>query len=73
MKPNVEVPESISLAKIREFVESLGIDATHLREFHCGMDGVYIEAFALDASGKVYANGDEIAMHRISIPLDREA
>jgi len=73
MKPNVEVPESISLAKIRECVESLGIDATHLREFSCGMSGVYVEAVALDANGKPYSNRDEIAVHRISIPLDRDA
>jgi len=73
VKPNVEVPESIPLSKVRAFVEELGIDAKYLREFSCGMSGVYVEAVALDANGKPYANGDEIAMHRISIPLDREA
>lgn len=73
MKPNVEVPESIALSKVRAFVEELGLDSHWLREFSCGVSGVFIEVVALGADGKPYANGDEIAMHRISIPLDRQA
>ena len=69
----LDVPDSIALSKVREFIASLGIDPKYLREFSCGMSGVYIEVVALDADGKPYANGDEIAMHRISIPLDRDA
>lgn len=73
MKQDIQVPDSIPLSKVRAFCEGLGINATYLREFSCGMHGVYVEVVALDADGKPYANGDEIAMHRISIPLDRDA
>ena len=68
-----EVPESIPLSKVREFVTELGLNPKYLREFSCGMSGVYVEVVALDAEGRPYANGDEIAMHTISIPLDRDA
>lgn len=73
MKIEAEVPESIPFSKVRAFLADLGIDAKYLREFYCGMGGVYVEVVALDKDGKPYANGTDIAMHRIAIPLDQDA
>lgn len=75
MKIEQEVPESIPLSKIQAFLADLGIDATYLREFHCGSDGVYVEVLALDKDGEPYVHGPshDVAVHRIAIPLDNEA
>jgi hypothetical protein len=69
-----DVPDSIALSKVREFVASLGIDPKYLREFSCGMSGEHVEVVALNADGKPYVDGlsDNIAVHTIAIPLDRD-
>jgi hypothetical protein len=58
---------------VRAFLADLGIDAKYLRDFYCGMSGVYVEVLAQDANGKPYMQGDEAAVHRIAIPLDGDA
>lgn len=73
MSLTLDVPDTIPMSKVRAFLADLGIDAKYLREFYCGMGGVYVEVVALDKDGKPYANGTDIAMHRIAIPLDQDA
>lgn len=74
MGRTIDAPETIAMSKVRAFLAELGIDAKYLRELNVGMEGVYVEVVARDEKGSIYteANGD-IAMHRISMRLDRDA
>ena len=74
MSKTFDVPDTVPISKVRAFLTDLGIDFTHVRQFRVGMDGVHVDSMALDEKGRVYAapNGD-IAMHSISIRLDRDA
>jgi hypothetical protein len=56
-------------------VAELGIPAEDLRDFTCGVSGVYVEVYARDKTGQKYydAGSGSTAVHRISIPLDRTA
>lgn len=73
MKIELAVPDAVPFSKVRQFLADLGINAEYLREFYCGMSGVYVEVIALDAEGHPYVEGDELAVHKIALPLDRDA
>ena len=72
----ITAPETVPLSKIKAFLTDLGIDAKHLVHFECGVDGVYVEMWALNEDGQPYfanPSASEAAMHRISMQLDRDA
>jgi hypothetical protein len=72
----ITAPETVPLSKIKAFLADLGIDAKHLINFECGVDGVHVEMYALNEDGHPYfANPStgEAAVHRISMQLDRDA
>jgi hypothetical protein len=75
VRPPYRVPDSIPISKVRAFVAELGIPAEDLRDFTCGVSGVYVEVYARDKTGQKYydAGSGSTAVHRISIPLDRTA
>lgn len=70
-----DVPDTIPLTKVQEFLRDLGIPTTDLREFRCGVSGVYVEVYAHNEKGQRYLEPGRLqpAMHRIAIPLDRDS
>lgn len=70
-----DVPDTIPLTKVQEFLSGLGLPLGDLIELNVGTDGVYVELWALNADGRRYIapGAKEAARHRIAIPLDRDA
>lgn len=75
MPKTLDIPDTISLTKVQEFLRSLGIPTADLIELNIGFDGVYVEVYAHDESGGRYFNpdGKSAATHRIAIRLDGTA
>jgi hypothetical protein len=77
MLKTFDVPETISLSQVTEFLAELGVNIRpqDLIEFHIGMDGVHVEVYDTDADGRPYFNpdGQSAATHRIAIRLDQTA
>lgn len=70
-----DVPDTIPLTKVQEFLTGLGLPLGDLIELNVGAGGVYVELWALNEDGKRYINPGEkdAARHRIAIPLDRDS
>lgn len=67
----MKIPKIIPGSKVREFVAGLGITPGDVREIHLGMDGVYVEAYAVNVQGNRYLNPDRSpAIHRVAIEID---
>lgn len=63
------VPESITREQMVEWLASIGIDASHVRLLRVATDGIVVESYALDPSGRRFAMGDEVATHKVSIRI----
>lgn len=64
------IPERISPADYRRLIESLGLDVEHLVSLTFHPRSIEAEVVALNAAGEPYAEGDDIATHQISIPVE---
>jgi hypothetical protein len=75
MTQTFQVPDTIPLTKVQEFLSGLSLPLGDLIELNVGTSGVYVELWALNADGNRYINPGEkeAARHRIAIRLDASA
>jgi hypothetical protein len=67
------IPDSIPRSRVVELVEALGLDIRDLRSFSVNRHAVQAEVFARNEQGHPYMDGEDIAIHRITIPIRDEA
>lgn len=66
------IPDSIPRARIVELVEALGLDIRDLRSFSVTVHAIEAEMFARNEQGHRCLDGEDIAIHRIVIPIRDE-
>lgn len=71
MTVHIDTPDTIPLAKVLAFLADLGLPGEDLREMTVGINGVQAEFVARNQDGHPYMDGDDIAVHVVSIPMDR--
>lgn len=64
------VPESISRVDYLRLIESVGFKVKDLRSLEFTTNGIYAEAYATDAEGRLIADGDEAAVHRVFVRVE---
>lgn len=64
------VPEKISRADRDQLVRSLGFDVDDLVKLTFGVRSITAAVYARDAEGHRYADGDQVAVHNIALPVE---
>lgn len=65
------VPDTIPRAKFAAMVRELGLDPADVHEFSVSRQGITAEVLARK-DGELYANGDEVAVHRVFILFEND-
>lgn len=63
------VPPTITREDYRALVGSVGLDPAQLLSLTFGHASIEAEVFALDHEGRRYAEGNEVATHRVRIEV----
>lgn len=67
-----QIPDAVSWAETKAFVERIGLVPTQLRALEIGVDGVWATIFATNGDGHRIAADGDAACHRMFIPFDHE-
>jgi hypothetical protein len=67
----IEIPDTVSWAECKAFVEHIGLDPKSLRSLEIGVDGVWASIFAREPGGHLVVADGDAACHRMFIPFDR--
>lgn len=64
------IPESITRDDYRTLIESVGLTVEALASLEFRPDGIYAEVIARDENGKMIADGEDVARHRVFIKVE---
>ncbi len=65
------VPDQITRRQVCDLLTVLGLDPHHVTRdgVHIGPDAIECEVFALDAQGRRFLSGEEVATHRVTVKV----